>query len=414
MKLTVSRPLLPTAVVIVLAATACASTRPADREAPAKVARTGETTGPDAPNVAEEDDGDVPDPHRVVFADRIGYAYLLVLPPSGRPPSIGRDDIVAIADAAFEEWKTMPEVAELLEMVRTDPASTRIGPTHVGETDEDLARTAALRTKAVLGLHVEVLPLHAPGEPPLVPAEQLRDPLLARDLPEPMRNRYAAASHALLLRAEYRNVHRVRGLRLLQTLVDHVSRHYDAVIFDFDTKETVRPETFQSRMFRQDLFNVADQLAVVPLPGLPSDPPGTVRLSTRGMRRFGAPDLELAGLPRDPAVLQAGTHLVNGLARILAEAAEIDPSGFAREADDEIEIHYRDVDAAYAGRSAHLAHCEGCPERVRVHLVRRPEVDTDPRGHPVVRIVAPRSISGAPDYDHAAWVRTALRDLLGA
>ncbi len=393
----------------------CAATRSGDREPAADGTAPAPAGAPEAPEAGtdESDATEGPDPHRVVFADRIGYAYLLILPPTGRTPSIRREDVVAIAEDDFAEWKGDPEVDLLLEMVRTDPAKTRIDPTRLGETDEDLARTAKLRTKDVLGLHVEVLPLHEPGQPPLVPPELLADPLLARDLPPDVRARYARATSALLLRAEYRNAHRVRGLRLLQTLVDHVARRYDAVIFDFDTKETLRPETFQRRIFRRDLFNVADQIVVVPLPGLPGDPPDTVRLATRGMRRFGVPDLELAGLPKDPALLQRATHLVVGLARVLAEQARIDPSGFAREADDVVEVHYRDVDAAYAGRGAHLPHCEGCPERVAVHLRRRPPADTDPRGHPVVRIVAPRPTSDAPDYDHRAWVARALEDLFG-
>ncbi len=397
----------------VLAGVGCAATRGEDADrAPSAGQQAAPATAPgeDAANPASKADDAR---HRVVFADRISQGYLLLLPPAGHPPAIGRDDVVALLDRHAARWEANPEASLLFEMARTDPDSTRIDPARLGQTDEDLARAAALRTKDVLGLAVEVLPLAEPGEPPLVDPALLRDPILARDLPPDERARFAQATHALLLRGEYRNAHDVRGLRLLQAIVDVVAHHYGAAVFDFDTKETVRPDTFTRRLFRKDLYNVADQIVVVPLPGLSGDPSGSIRLVTRGMRRFGVPDLELAPLPKDPALLQDGTHLLMGLARVLAREAALDPSGYARQADDVLEVHYRDVDAAYAGRGAHLPHCDECPETTAVHLVRRPPAETDARGHPVVRVTAPRPASDAPGYDPEVWIRQALADLFG-
>jgi hypothetical protein len=58
-----------------------------------------------------------------------------------------------------------------------------------------------------------------------------------------------------------------------------------------------------------------------------------------------------------------------------------------------------------------LEHCAQCPAQVRIHLVNRPADPTDPRGHPVVRVVAPRADTVAAD--HSAWVARALAELLG-
>jgi hypothetical protein len=97
----------------------------------------------------------------------------------------------------------------------------------------------------------------------------------------------------------------------------------------------------------------------------------------------------------------------------MARAGEYDQQGFAVEVDDEIELTHQDVAQAYASRSERVAHCDGCPERVRVHLVERPAESHDPIEHVVARVVAPRLLSASPSYDHPAWVRKAIADLLG-
>jgi hypothetical protein len=104
---------------------------------------------------------------------------------------------------------------------------------------------------------------------------------------------------------------------------------------------------------------------------------------------------------------------LQGLAYRMARAGEYDREGFAVEADEEIELTYADVAQAYAGRSERVARCDGCPERVRLHLVERPAEPHDPIEHVVARVVAPRLSSASPTYDHPAWVRKAVADLLG-
>jgi hypothetical protein len=50
---------------------------------------------------------------------------------------------------------------------------------------------------------------------------------------------------------------------------------------------------------------------------------------------------------------------------------------------------------------------------VRVHLVERPSEPHDPAEHVVARVVAPWLLSASPAYDHPAWARKAIADLLG-
>ena len=57
--------------------------------------------------------------------------------------------------------------------------------------------------------------------------------------------------------------------------------------------------------------------------------------------------------------------------------------------------------------------CTDCPGRAEVHLVEREAEPHDPQHHLVVRVVAPRAKSDARDYDHPAWVRSAITRLLG-
>lgn len=213
-----------------------------------------------------------------------------------------------------------------------------------------------------------------------------------------------------MLRAHYRNRYGIRGLRLLQTLVRIVANERDALIHDPDTGETMGPEAFTRRRLKSTLGNVADQVVVVPFP----DPrhEGTVRLTTRGMRRFGSVDLELDGLPRDPAALEAATSLLLGVAYRMARMGEYDREGYAVEVDETIELTHADIAQAYAGQDAPPP-CPDCPGQVTLHLVERPTEPHDPVDHVVARIVAPRSTSDAPGYDHPAWVREALAALLG-
>src|SRR5699024_1870680 len=120
-------------------------------------------------------------------------------------------------------------------------------------------------------------------------------PILTRGLTEEQRKSALGRSWALLLRADYRNQHAVRGLRLHQTLVRVVAERYGALIHDPDTRETMNVEPFTERRLRAAAGNVADQIAIVPFIDRNDDK--LLRLATRGMRRFGSVDVELDGLP---------------------------------------------------------------------------------------------------------------------
>ena len=260
----------------------------------------------------------------------------------------------------------------------------------------------------LFGLHVQLF--DRDRNPGVVPADALANPIATRDLSDAQRETIAQRSQILLLRADYRNQFDVRGLRLLQGLVRVVAQQYDALIFDPDTLETRDEAHFTERRLSANLGSVAEQIAVIPF----REQDGSVRLATRGMRRFGLPDLELSGLPVDPAMLQRATDMISGLARVLIQEGEIDDSGVAIEAPDEIEVSRRDVEAAYRNGAESLpAPCESCPQRATVHLMRRETRDTDAEEHLTVAITAPRDQLESPGHEHRLWVQATLAKIFG-
>lgn len=406
--LRLARPRLLGALGLVLAA--CPARREegsgaqTPRSAPTDEATPPATARDVGPAAAPTDDADE-SAHHVVFADRTSQTYLLLLPgsPAAAPT---REALAKLVEAKLPGAEDEPEVELLLDLVATEPRPVQSDPSL------DAAARSEIRHADLLGLHVALLPIAPPGEDPLVSPATLLDPIATRELSEADRASLPARRQVLVLRAHYRNRFGVRGLRLLQTLVRIVAADRKALIHDPDTGETMDVTAFTRRRLQSTLGNVADQIVVVPFPD-PRHGKGFVRMSTRGMRRFGSVDLELDGLPREPAVLEAATMLLQGLAYRMARAGEYDQEGFAVEVDDEIELTYRDVATAYASEAQRVPRCDGCPERVRVHLVERPAEPHDPSEHVVARVVAPRLLSASPRYDHPAWTRKAIAELLG-
>lgn len=357
-----------------------------------------DTPTPEPPAVAEVVEGD--DPHRVIFADRISQAYLLLTSKRVDP---SREELQQLLRERLSSKEDEPELALLLELVAHEPPP----PGGWDASDPGTRRLA----HDVLGLHLEALPLQT-STGPLISPEILRDEVLTRDLSEAERKSVLERRHVLVLRADYRNQYAVRGLRLLQTLVRIAADEYGALVHDPDTGETMGVDAFTRRRFHSTFGNVSEQIAVVPFDD-PRHGEGFVRLTTRGMRRFGSVDLELDALPREPAVLQAATHLLHGLAYQMVKLGEFDRSGYAVELDQVVTISYDDVRRAYESSAHTVTGCRDCPRRVDVHLVERASEPHDPQSHVVARVVAPREESDAADYDQATWVRRALADLLG-
>lgn len=402
------RPQLVGALALVL--TACPAKREDGNGAQTPRSQPTQETAPaptpaDVGTAAPSGDAAEESAHHVVFADRTSQTYLLLLPgtPTAAPT---REALAELVKKKLPGAEDEPEVELLLELVATEPRPVQSDPSL------DAAERSEIRHADLLGLHVALLPIATPGEDPLISPETLLDPIATRELSEADRKSLPARREVLVLRAHYRNRYGVRGLRLLQTLVRIVAADRKALIHDPDTGETLDVTAFTRRRLQSSLGNVADQIVVVPFPD-PRSGKGFVRMSTRGMRRFGSVDLELDGLPREPAVLEAASELLQGLAYRMARAGEYDQEGFAVEVDDEIELTYRDVAQAYAGRTERVPRCDGCPERVRLHLVERPAEPHDPIEHVVARVVAPRLLSASPTYDHPAWTRKAIADLLG-
>ncbi|MBK7824778.1 hypothetical protein [Nannocystis sp.] len=340
-------------------------------------------------------------PHRVVFADRITYSYVLLLPGEPRPAPT-RPELDAAVRAAFASNLDDEEVSLLLGLIARPEREFGV-PAAPADPEQD--------APDLLGLAIEAHPRTPTTGPSLIEDKVLADPDLTRDLTPDERASLTTRRGLLVLRAQYRNQHGVRGLRLLQTLVRVVAAQQGALIHDPDTLETIGPAGFAARRLQTSLGNVADQIPVVPFP----DPryPGRFRLASRGMRRFGSVDLELGGLPGDLSILQQATYFMHGLAFEMIELGEFDSAGFAVELPPIVTVHFSDCTAAYSGRPGSLPRCAGCPESAEIHLVERAAEPQDAISHVVARIVAPRSRSDRPEYDHLVWAQEALDRVLG-
>lgn len=348
--------------------------------------------------------------HRVVFADRITFGYLLLLPGDAGPAPT-RAELQALVRKAYADKLADAEVELLIDLVGTPPRADLGGLGADGAKDRAEAPAdpeAAARvwgTGDLLGLEIEALPAAA------IEAKVLADPELTRALSPVERDSLSQRRRVVIVKALYRNQNGVRGLRLLQALVRVVAAETGALVHDPDTLETMGPAAFAARRLQTSLGNIADQVVVVPFPD-PKHGSEALRLTTRGMRRFGSVDLELDGLARDLPALQQATYFLHGLGLVMVRLGEFDRSGFAVEAPDVIELFYRDCVGAYGGQVV-LPRCDECPEQAALHLVERPAEPQDPPGHVVARVVAPRAVSDAPGHDHRAWVRKALDQVLG-
>ena len=363
--------------------------------APAQQSAAAEADAAEARRLAEL-------PHRVVFADRITYSYVLLLPGSNIVAPT-RAELDAAVRKAFADNLEDEEVQLLLGLVARPIREFGAPPTEAEELEEG--------AEDLLGFSVEAHPRTPVSGPALIEAKVLADADLTRELTPEERASLPSRGGLLVLRAQYRNQHGVRGLRLLQTLVRVVATQRGALIHDPDTLETHGPAAFAARRLQSSLGNVADQIPVVPFP----DPrhSGRFRLATRGMRRFGSVDLELDGLPGELQTLQLATFFLHGLTRVMIDLGEFE-SGFAAELPPTLTLHHSDCAAAYAGRPGSLPRCKDCPESVDLHLVERAAEPQDAISHVVARVVAPRPRSDQPAYDHPQWVQEAIGRVLGA
>jgi hypothetical protein len=351
---------------------------------PSMVVKPSASTKPELPPIES-----------IVFADRTSQGYLLLVPAATKAAPT-RDELKALVERGLASETDQPELALLLQLIAAEPS------------DDPHAAIRGL-PRDLIALHVELIDAQHRAE--VIPDDALTDPVLIRELSEPERAKLGTHRQAILLRADYRNEHGVRGLRLLQTLVRLLAKDQAALIHDPDTRETMGVEAFTRRRLQGGLGNLAEQVAVVPFPDrLHGDP--WLRLTTRGMRRFGSPDLELDGLPRDPALLQQATFMLHGLALQMAQAAEIDPSGLPVELDADLDVRHADIVRAY-GNAGTVPRCSDCVGEISLRLAPRAAESNDPQGHVVARVIAPRDEGTRPSDDHPAWVRDMLARLLG-
>ncbi len=452
------------ALVVALALSGCQTPPDAGVSAGAGANRGTKTPAPTKTSAAQQaKQAADEDAHHVVFADRLAYSYVLLLDPETPSDFTAptRAELQELIRKAYPGHERDEEVRLLLLLAERELQGRRDGPPELelpspeddaepsekseksensekpeteppgelppaleeaplSEEDRKKALRVAGRTADLVGLELELTRVDEAGAGDnhgLIPKRFLFEaddaPLLTRALTPVDRASLGRRRWQLVLRVGYRNRNAVRGLRLLQALARVVAQEHGALIYDPDTHETVDLETFSRRRLQIKLGNIADQIVVVPFADKRHGE-GHIRLATRGMRRFGSVDLELDGLPRDPQVLQSATHLLHGLAFQMVTLGVLGETGFATELDDTVTIHYRDCAQAYAGRGERLPRCQDCPESVLVHLVERPAEAHDPAGHVVARVVAPRTTSDRPDYDHPAWARDAVARVLGS
>ena len=356
------------------------------------------------------------DEHRVVFADRSSQAYLLLPPDAegGAPPRVPtRESLNRLIETRMQPHLDTPEVQLLQTLVRTEIATETLDDQFDAlaiDPEDPAAMRRAAKNSDLMGLHIAAFETDK-----VAPRAVLADPILSRHLSETDRAALLKRDRGVLLRVDYRARRAFRGLRLLQTLVRLYAASTDALILDPDTLETFDVDAFSNNRLRSSTANVASQIAVVPFPETSRGGTPTVRLSTRGMRRFGCVDLELTGLPADPQTLQLATDFILGVAHVLVTTSEVDRTGVALELEPEITIHWRDIEQAYRESDRSLPpRCSGCPETAVVHLVERPAMPTDPVEHVVAQIVAPRVISDPATYDHPRWVASALARIFGS
>lgn len=398
--------------LVLLATLGCNGGRSAEKtpsnKAPSKT-QSAEAGGDENPRPGsdeeDEEQAEAEAKHTVVFADRTSQAYLLLVRHPVRPEPPTRDQFEALVNRTYRATPDAPEAVAMRRLVRTEPKDTQRSPEDLQAlaTDKGQAKLAA-ENDDLLGLAIDVIPADEMG----VPTSAFDDPVLTRGLEQSQTLGLAGRKWAILLRADYRNQESVRGLRLLQRLAAMVAEDRDALILDADTWETWSVESFRDRALNKDLHNAGEQIAVVPFP----EDDG-IRLCTRGMRRFGSVDLELTGLPMDPATLQRGTDFLLALVRVMVREGEADSTGFAVEAGELIEVSWSGVAVAYESRGATLEKCDDCPGATFVHLVKREPRPTDATEHVVAQVVAPRDRSDDAAYDHSAWVMEALADVFG-
>jgi hypothetical protein len=336
-----------------------------------------------------------------------------LLPPQAKtsPPTVPtRASLRGWVDETFAGRDDVDEVRLLRTLIDTDAeAPSAIVPLSAQQVDPSDAAAMRRRVKVsdLIGLHTALLETDK-----VASTSVLQDPILSRALSEEDRASLSSRRYSVLLRADYRAREAFRGLRLLQTLVRIAAEKLDALILDPDTLEVRDVTSFSEARLRSATASVASQVTVVPF----QDGDGetrSVRMTTRGMLRFGAVDLELTGLPLDPYVLQRATDLLYGIAFVLVKTAEVDMKGFALEVDDILTVHWRDIQQAYEGTPRELRRCDGCPENLELHLVERPRLSSDPQDHVVAQVVAPRMTSDPASYDHPAWVQRALARMFG-
>jgi len=172
------------------------------------------------------------------------------------------------------------------------------------------------------------------------------------------------AKHVTAVRGVFEDPESLAYLRNTIGVVSAVAEASDAVaILDAHALAWWRPQDWRRQLVETSEFRVEEQVSIA----VTDDPrfrPG-IWTHTRGMRKFGRPELQIKHLPgaydvNNPAIRNSGT-LINGLANYLAGGAVIEDGQTMRlESFDSTIVFFESPDASETARHFNNAVLEVC------------------------------------------------------
>jgi len=275
-----------------------------------------------------------------------------------------------------------------------EAASTAAGGWVSGNVSSPLRDAIAAFRKADL-LSVSVRP--ADQLPPL-PLELLQFMGLGE-----LEERIARSStHVVLVLAKDLNMPPRAGLWAALAAALGIKDLVEGVIFDPEALRIVKPEDATRYFSPSGAIRVAEHIMV---PFSIGDR-GLGWMTTRGLGKFGLPDLELRDLPPN---LDKLSLFMNGVAQYLVEATFREVA--ARKANiDRLELPAEiSIDRAQVARALRAKPDEPPADDVRVTAAIRFDSDQSTSGPPMIRIERPPSFSG----DTGVWLNHVAGQLLG-
>jgi hypothetical protein len=307
-------------------------------------------------------------------------------PETDQPTTLPLLSIVPVLYTVF--FIAERDIPKADDLLRTDPLWAR---QHVPEP-LSAAITDFRKRGLILG---EVVPKDELPELPLQLLESI-------GLPELEERVLGAASHAVLLRALDLNVAPRTGLWAVLAAACEVAHRLHGVVFDPEGLRVITLDKASTYFRRNGAIAIRDHV-IVPFS---VNERGVGWMTTRGMTKFGLPELEVQEIP--PDLLQL-SYLVNTTGQFLVEhafdAVRATPPATSLEVPPAISLDGELFARADGGEWEQGA--SGVTKSTLVSL-RFPAVPSD-AGMPFAKIVPPPGVSG----DMGVWLNASLKELLG-